>query len=197
VSRSFLYVSADRRDHLAKAVTRTADALIVDLEDAVAPARKQIARESLVDWLRTAQLTRPVWVRVNSGPLRLEDLTDLAPLPQIAGFCLAKASCVADVEEAAEVLAQRGSQALLAPILEDPGAVFDARAIAGASRVARLQLGEADLRAATAITTGPDEVEMLWARSQVVFASAAAGIGSPLGPVSTNFTDLAALANTT
>ena len=57
----------------------------------------------------------------------------------------------------------------------------------------RLQVGEADLKADTGIEPGDDERELLWVRSQVVLASAAAGIDPPVGPVSTNFRDLDAL----
>ena len=86
----------------------------------------------------------------------------------------------------------------IAPILEDAGAVLAALDIAGASpRVARLQLGEADLCAATGIAPGPDESELLWARSQVVLASAAAGIDPPLGSVSTNYRNLDRLREST
>jgi len=76
--------------------------------------------------------------------------------------------------------------------------VLDARAIASASpRVRRLQVGEADLRADIGVTLGDDERELLTVRSMVVLASAAAGIEPPVGPVSTQFTDLDALRDST
>ncbi|GGT88330.1 aldolase/citrate lyase family protein [Actinomadura citrea] len=60
-----------------------------------------------------------------------------------------------------------------------------------------MQLGEADLAADLGVTPGPDESELLWARSQVMAASAAAGLPPPLGPVSTQFRDLGAFRTTT
>jgi citrate lyase subunit beta / citryl-CoA lyase len=192
--RSYLYVPADRPDRIAGAFGRGADALILDLEDAVAADRKQAARDYLADWLPGAQA--PVWIRINSGEHGLADERALAALPNVAGFCLPKAS-VPQVTAAARVLAESRSGAQLAPLLEDAAAVLDARAIAALPRVVRLQIGEADLRAQLGLLPGPDERELLTIRSQVVLASAAAGIGPPLGPVSVNFTDLDAFAVST
>jgi len=192
--RSYLYVPADRPDRIAGAFGRGADALILDLEDAVAAGRKHAARDFLAGWLPCAQA--PVWIRVNAGEHGLADAQALAALPNVAGFCLPKAS-VAQVTAVAEVLAETGSYAQLAPLLEDAAAVLDARAIAALPRVVRLQIGEADLGAQLGLRPGPDERELLAIRSQVVLASAAARIGPPLGPVSVNFTDLDAFAEST
>jgi citrate lyase subunit beta/citryl-CoA lyase len=85
----------------------------------------------------------------------------------------------------------------IVPLLETASALFDALPIARSPRVARLQLGEADLAADLGVTPGPDGRELWWARSQVVAASAAAGIDAPVAPVSTNFTDLDGLREST
>ena len=193
-TRSYLYVPADRRDRLVRAFERGADALIVDLEDSVATDAKISAREFLASWLPGA--AAPVWIRVNAAAAGVADVQALAAGPNIAGFCLAKAS-VEQVESVSAVLDQVGSSATLCPLLEDAAAVLDARAIAAGPRVVRLQLGEADLRAQLGISVGPDEREMLAIRSQVVLASAAAGLEPPLAPVSTVFTDLEAFAANT
>ena len=98
-------------DKLAKAAGRGADALIVDLEDAVPLAMKDDARAAVVAWLRAGPPTLPVWVRVNQGPARDPDLRALAGLsgldgvPALAGVVLAKALDAADVASAAAVLA--------------------------------------------------------------------------------------------
>ncbi len=83
------------------------------------------------------------------------------------------------------------------PLLESAAAVLSAKEIAGAPRVRRLQVGEADLRADVGIETGPDERELLYARSHVVLASRAAGIAPPIAPVSTQFRDLEAFGEST
>jgi citrate lyase subunit beta / citryl-CoA lyase len=192
--RSYLYVPADRQDRIAGAFGRGADALILDLEDSVARPRKQPARDYLAGWLPNAPA--PVWVRVNAGEPGMQDVRALASSPGIIGFCVAKASA-AQVLAVVRVLAEAGSPAALAPVIEDAAAVLDARAIASLPRVTRLQLGEADLRAQLGIRPGADEHELLAIRSHLVLASAAAGIAAPTAPASVNFTDLAAFAAST
>lgn len=205
MARSHLYVPGDRDDLLAKALGRGADALIVDLEDAVAPAAKDAARVTVAAFVAQG---RPVgspaiWVRLNSGEDALTDL-DAVVAPGLAGVCVAKAENAAEIEAVAarlEVLeAAHGvptGAIAICPLLESANAVLDALAIARAPRVARLQVGEADLSAELGVDLGADERELLWARSQVVLASSAAGIDAPVGPVSTNFRDLEALRRST
>lgn len=202
-ARSHLYVPGDRPDVLAKALGRGADALIVDLEDAVAVSAKDSARAAVAEWLAglPAAADNPVevWVRVNPGQAALVDVEAVA-VPALAGICLAKAESAAEVAAVAGLLdrleAERSIAAGsigIAPLLESAAAVLRAAEIAQAPRVRRLQVGEADLKADTGIEPGDDERELLWVRSQVVLASAAAGIDPPVGPVSTNFRDLDAL----
>lgn len=207
-ARSYLYVPGDRPDVLAKAPGRGADALIVDLEDAVAPSAKDAARATVADWL-AARGPEPsdqveVWVRVNGDGLAPADIAAVAA-PGVRGFCLAKTESADDVRAAAAACTQaeavlglaEGSYAL-APLLESAASVLDARTIAAASpRVSRLQVGEADLRAELGVTLGDDERELLHVRSAVVLASVAAGIEPPVGPVSTNFRDLDVLREST
>ncbi|GLX00958.1 CoA ester lyase [Microtetraspora sp. NBRC 16547] len=198
-ARSHLYVPGDAPEKLAKALGRGADALIVDLEDAVPPAGKDAAREAVAGWLRTAD-PGPVeiWVRVNPGDLRAADVRAVAAVPALAGLVLAKVETADELAETDALLTSLGADTLpVVPLLESAAAVLRAPEIAAAPRVARLQVGEADLRADTGITLGPDERELLWVRSQVVLASAAAGIDPPVAPVSTDFRDLDALREST
>ncbi|MDG6103651.1 CoA ester lyase [Dactylosporangium aurantiacum] len=199
--RSYLYVPGDAPQKLDKALHRGADALIVDLEDAVPAAGKDRARALVAEWLGALPATgRPaVWVRVNTGPAGEADARAVAG-PNLAGVCLAKADSPAQVAALGVALAGAeeacglpvGTIAVV-PLLESAAAVLAAPAIARAPRVARLQIGEADLRAELGVTLGPDERELLFVRSQVVLAAAAAGIAPPVAPVSTDYRDLAAL----
>ncbi|MCC5577311.1 CoA ester lyase [Microtetraspora sp. AC03309] len=198
-ARSHLYVPGDAPEKLAKALTRGADALIVDLEDAVPAAGKDAAREAVAGWLRTAD-PGPVeiWVRVNPGDLREADVRAVATAPALTGLVLAKVETAEELADVDALLTSLGADRLpVVPLLESAAAVLRAPRIAAAPRVARLQVGEADLRADAGITLGPDERELLWVRSQVVLASAAAGIDPPVGPVSTDFRDLDALRDST
>lgn len=188
IERSALYVPGDQPAKLARALDRGADALIIDLEDAVAPGRKDIARQVVAAWLDQASPGRTaIWVRVNPGQPRQAEVRALAAAPALTGFCLAKTQDAADVGDVDKVLTSLGSQARLSPILESASAVLSAREIAASPRVARLQIGEADLRAELGVIPGPGEHEMSWIRSCVVLASAAAGIGAPIAPVAVEF----------
>ena len=192
LARSALYVPGDAPDKLGKALERGADEVIVDLEDAVAPANKDEARETVRVWLHDLPVLDGVgvWVRVNAGALRDADVRAIAGAPALTGVMVAKAETPEELVDLDRLLGSLGSTASVVPLLESASAVLRALEIARAPRVQRLQIGEADLRADIGVTTGPDERELLFVRSQVVLASAAAGIAPPIAPVSTNFRDL-------
>ena len=134
-----------------------------------------------------------VWVRVNAGAEREADVRAVAG-PGLTGLVAAKTETVRELDELDALLTSLGSSAGVVPLLESAAAVLSAKEIAGAPRVRRLQVGEADLRADVGIETGPDERELLYARSHVVLASRAAGVAPPIAPVSTQFRDLPAFA---
>ncbi|MGW3616212.1 HpcH/HpaI aldolase/citrate lyase family protein [Micromonospora arida] len=201
--RSYLYVPGDAPDKLAKAAGRGADAVIVDLEDAVPQAGKDAARSAVAAFLRSAPPGVAWWVRINPGRLGHVDAATVVG-PGLAGLCVAKAESAAELVALDEVLGAAESAAgspvgttPVVPLLESAAAVVAVLDIARAPRVRRLQLGEADLRADLGVTLGPDERELLFVRSQVVLASAAVGIEPPVGPVSTDFRDLVALREST
>jgi citrate lyase subunit beta / citryl-CoA lyase len=198
--RSYLYVPGDAPQKLDKALTRGADALIVDLEDAVPAAGKSRARALVASWLAALPADRPaIWVRVNPGPTGEDDVRAITG-PNLAGVCLAKAGSAAEVAAFGATIAAAeeacglpvGAVAVV-PLLESAAAVLGALDIARAPRVVRLQIGEADLRAELGVTLGADERELLFVRSQIVLASAAAGIAPPVASVSTDYRDLPAL----
>ena len=206
--RSTLYVPGDQPEKLMKAVRRSADGVICDLEDAVAPANKHTARELVTEFIRSQPATGPaLLVRINWGDLGIEDLRTLIPGcgSKISAVYVPKVSTVDElVRVDAELNAleqgsglERGSIIVVA-LLETARGILDARHIAEAPRVRRLAIGEADLSADLGIElTAGDEREMLTARAAVVLASAAAGIEPPIGPVSTDFRDLDALRHST
>lgn len=196
--RSYLYVPGDQPDKLAKAAERGADAIIIDLEDGVAPEAKDRARREASLWL-TGRKTgeRPaVWVRVNHDDRMADDVMAVIA-PGLSGICLPKVDTPERVEALDEVLqaAEREigmTRATLGvvPLIETPGGLLDAKAIAGAGRVRHLALGEADLCASLGVDPSPDHRELWSIRTQIVVVSAAAAIGPPTGPISTDFKDL-------
>ncbi|MEU6537052.1 CoA ester lyase [Streptomyces sp. NPDC047000] len=194
--RSALYVPGDRPEMLAKALDRGADGIIVDLEDGVAPDAKDQARATAAQWLAglpaAGRSPRPeIWVRINPGPPGLADARAVA-LPQVTGLIVAKTETAGDLAAVASAL-RAAPWIALCPLLESAAALLSAPLLARGPRVTRMQLGEADLCADTGIEPGPDGTELLWARSQLVLACAAAGLERPLAPVSTDFRDLGAL----
>ena len=200
--RSYLYVPADRPEMLARAAGRGADALIIDLEDAVAAGQKESARRALAQWL-TGQpdLRCELWIRINPGAAR-RDITD-AVVRHVTGVVIPKAEpqTVAEVhavlsacEDAAGVTVGR-TQTL--PLIESARGLQSAAETAATPRVARLGFGEADLAADLGMAPGPRGDEFTSLRVQIVVASAAASIGAPVGPAATDYRDLAALRDST
>lgn len=190
-ARSALYVPGDAADKLARALERGADELIIDLEDAVPPHRKDLARAITAEWLAGLEPTATaIWVRTNPGDAFALDLDAILPAAAVTGLVLAKTQSRRDVARAAHALDRAGSTGRLMPLLESAVAIAAAESIATGSRVDRLQVGEADLAADLGITSSPDELELMFARSTVVHASAAAAIAAPIGPVSVELRDL-------
>ncbi|MDQ0323356.1 citrate lyase subunit beta/citryl-CoA lyase [Pararhizobium capsulatum DSM 1112] len=151
--RSLLYVPASSERFIAKAHERGADAIILDLEDSVVPAEKQAARERLLDAVPMAGRNgAKVFVRINSEP-GLQKADALAACQAGAfGLYIAKtqspdqlhilASHVEPIER------QIGRDEIsFVPLLEDAGAVLEARAIARFRRVVGLATGGEDLAA--------------------------------------------------
>jgi citrate lyase beta subunit len=88
-ARSYLFVPATRPERIAKALASGADAVIVDLEDAVAPDAKDAARAALANVLDPAQ---PVIVRINAPNTRwFEEDLRLCKSPGVGAIMLPKA----------------------------------------------------------------------------------------------------------
>src|SRR5690348_2944859 len=106
VLRSLLFVPGHRRDMIPKAAASGADAIIIDLEDAVAPAEKPAARQAAADALEGALASSSprlaVFVRLNSLGSGLVD-ADLfgAARPRLDGVCLPKCEGPPDVQATA------------------------------------------------------------------------------------------------
>ncbi|MBF0658748.1 CoA ester lyase [Psychrobacter sp. NG25] len=98
-NKTWLFVPATRIDRVAKAFASGADAVIVDLEDAVAPESKADAREALQQYHDSAGY-QPIWVRVNKAGREefFKDIVLCQKMPNLAGVLLAKAEQVADIE---------------------------------------------------------------------------------------------------
>ena len=103
-TKTWLFVPATRIDRVEKAFASGADAVIVDLEDAVAQVDKAQARAALKDYYAAeieAKSYRPIWLRINkaSSAEFAKDLALCQQLPELAGVLLAKAEQAADIEK--------------------------------------------------------------------------------------------------
>jgi citrate lyase subunit beta/citryl-CoA lyase len=182
--RSLLFVPADRASRfLPNADASAADGLIFDLEDAVAEGNKEVARGQLLELLeRGPKPQHPFFVRVNSAPAdRLERDIAAAVRLQASGVILPKTKHVSDIRQTVALLQRAESQQSAEPLavlalLESPEAILNAQAIASAHpRVVGVGFGAEDLAADMGIRRTRGGVELLFARSQVVLAAAAAG----------------------
>jgi citrate lyase subunit beta/citryl-CoA lyase len=181
--RSYLFVPADRPERYAKALASGADAVIVDLEDAVAPSAKDRARALLADWL-AHDAAAPVIVRINAAdtPWFDDDLA-LVGAANVAAVMLPKA-------EGREDLARIPHPCLL-PLIETAAGVDALRELARAPKVERLVFGSIDLQADLGISG--DDQELLLFRSQLVLLSRLANLAPPVDGVCTAIDDAPAL----
>ncbi|WP_052397750.1 HpcH/HpaI aldolase/citrate lyase family protein [Streptomyces sp. NRRL F-5123] len=192
---TWLYAPGDRPEVVAKALRSGADVVLVDLEDAVPPGRKEYARAATAELLAEPAHGRvPVHVRVNAldGPLAGPDLAALAGLPGLGGLRLPKVGTPADVVRVARAVRAAGADAPpLYPLLESALGVENAFAIAGADPAVRgIALGEADLRADLGLT---GEEALTWPRVRTVVAARAAGLAPPAQSVHPDVRDLVGL----
>lgn len=183
--RSHLFVPADRPERYAKALASGADVVIVDLEDAVAPANKDAAREALAGWLAAENACAQVVVRVNGvdSPWFEADRALVARSPRVGAVMLPKA------DRRSPWAAFEGKPIL--PLVETAAGVDAATLIAGAAGVTRLAFGSIDLQLDLGIE-GDDDA-LLYFRSHIVLASRLASLPAPIEGVCTSIDDDQAL----
>jgi citrate lyase subunit beta/citryl-CoA lyase len=183
--RSLLYVPASSERFVAKAHERGADAIILDLEDAVAPQEKARARAALAEAVpAVGRNGATVFVRINAVAtgLALDD-ADAACRAGAFGLFVAKVQTPGDLAlvgerlDFAEHASPRERPVRLVPMLEDPAAVLDARVLAAASpRTFALVSGSEDM--ATAMGGEPTPEVLRLPKLLVHLAAKAAGLVS-------------------
>jgi citrate lyase subunit beta/citryl-CoA lyase len=191
IPRSYLFVPATRSDRIAKAVASGADAVIVDLEDAVAPADKTLAREALAGWFAAAPPDAAIYVRTNAADTRwfADDLALCRTAgKKLAGIVLPKA-------ERIEQLARAAAVAPVLPLIETAQGFAHLHKLAYANRVQRLLFGSIDFRVDLGI--GDEREGLLYFRSELVLQSRLAELPPPVDGVTTTFDDPAPLESDT
>ena len=177
MARSYLFAPGDNAKLLDRVFTAGADAVMLDLEDAVPPEAKDTARRMVAGVLADASQEVPAWVRVNSAR------TD---------WCAADLDAVADgahgiripkVESADDVawVAERAPGKPIICAIESARGVLAAQEIAGAPGVQYLAMGGVDLQQDLNTTGG--NMQTLYVRSHLVIVCRAAGIEPPIDSV--------------
>lgn len=191
--RTLLFVPGDRPSRIATACASPADAVAVDLEDAVAASAKVAARGTATAAITAAAPRAGLFLRVNplGGPWAGGDLAAVFPvLPRLAGLIVPKAedpdalrTLDRDLTAAERAAGLPAGRTALLPIVESAAGVLAAPALARCPRVATLVLGTLDLAADLGVSPTVQGRELLHARSHAVLATAAAGLPGPLdGP---------------
>lgn len=196
-ARSYLYVPGHREDRIHRALASEADAVIIDLEDAVPASAKELAR-STVRAVLAAGVTGEVWVRIGSTA----DIPDVVTqsltgiwVPKAEPALLTEIDGLLTAAESARGLTQ-GSVAVVA-LIETAAGVLHAEEVCRSPRVVRLGVGEADLAGELRLHPDDERTELFGIRLQLVLASAATRLDAPTGPVETNVRDEELLVRTT
>ncbi len=195
--RSFLFAPGNHARRVEKALSLDADAVILDLEDAVATAEKRATRDAVI-----GALARPrralLYVRVNALDTEF-CYGDLAAIvrPGLDGIILPKVESAAGLATADWLLAQlEREQGLvprsidLVPIIETARGLNQIDAIlAAGTRVKRIVFGAGDFTLDVNMAWSRDEAELAYARAKIVTASRAAGIEAPFDTVWVDLAD--------
>jgi len=172
--RSHLFVPGNRPERFAKAYASGADAVIIDLEDAVPPGEKASARANAAAWVSAEH---PVLIRVNGvGTEWFRDDIAMCTLSGVAGVVLPKAERVEDIESIAKPVL---------PIIETARGFWNVSALAHSPNVQRLMFGSIDFQLDLGIN-GEGE-ELLYFRSRLVLVSRIAGLPAPVDGITAVF----------
>ncbi len=194
--RSRLYIPGTMPKFMLNAGIHRPDAIILDLEDSVAPPEKTSARFIVRNALRTLDFfgTEPM-VRINQGELGLLDLEAIVPQP-VHVILIPKTETADQVRQIDAKIVDisrrctRKKPVFLMPILESAQGVVNAPAIARANEnIVALAIGLEDYTADLGVPRTPEGRESLFARSMVVNAARSAGLQA-IGTVFSDVVDL-------
>ena len=194
-TKTWLFVPATRIDRVEKAFASGADAVIVDLEDAVAQADKAQARAALKAYYAAeheAQSYRPFWLRINqaSSAEFAKDLALCQQLPKLAGVLLAKAEQAADIEK----VNQETGLPVIA-VIENAIGLYRADEIAEAHGMVAFSYGFLDLCNDLQVQVGTASADIIanQIRYQLILTSKVHQLLAPIDSVYADFDDSAGL----
>ncbi len=194
LARTFLFVPADRPERYARALAAGPGAVIVDLEDAVAPDSKAQARTALAGGFAAlaAEDRRRILVRVNAfaTPWHADDrvLAERLCAQGLGGVMFPKAENAADLAPMVQAV---GPSGILVPLIESVRGLDAIDVLAAAPRVLRLAFGHLDFQVDLGLSCDPDELELTSVRLALVMASRRADLAPPIDGVSVAWKDTA------
>lgn len=186
--RSVLYTPGDKPEMMRKSLTTDADAVVFDLEDAVAPSEKSSARETTSEMLAETDTETEVGVRINTldtgGAVDVQAIAggdtdpDMIALPMVES--------VQETVKLGALLEAAESDALVTAIVETARGLVNTPEIAESEYVDVLGLGAEDLAAQLGTTRTARGDEIMYSRQQIVTAAAYGDVSS----LDTVFTDI-------
>ena len=206
-ARSWLFAPGDSEKKMQKAMEGPADIVLYDLEDAVSPENKPLARQLIHDFIKANPAQRQrLWVRINpfDGPYTLSDLAAIMPAHP-GGIMLPKVYGRADVEKLDHCLSalevangiEEGTTPVIVLVTETAEGMFHTGDYKGAPRVVALTWGAEDLADSIGASSNrnPDgsySFTYELARSLTVLGAATAGV-TAIETISADYQDLEAL----
>ena len=181
--RSYLFAPGHNAKLLSKVFDAGADAVMLDLEDAVPPHHKETARAMVADVLAE----REGWVRINAVRTRVCE----ADLDAVADLAVGIRVPKVESAEDAQWVADRAPGTALICAIESARGVLAAAEISTVEGVRHLSVGGVDLR--RGLNAGDGNLQTLYVRSHLVVVSRAAGLEAPIDSVYPRLDDEAGL----
>ncbi|MEX6701598.1 CoA ester lyase [Peribacillus frigoritolerans] len=197
ITRTWMFIPGSDEKKLKKVQQLCADVFIYDLEDAVSPEGKKDARDLVRKYIKANQ-EKENYIRINGfhTPYFYDDLLDLIDLG-LTGIVLPKVETKEEIRSLDHLLVERESkrnlnkgQIKIVPLIESALGLYNSFEIASASqRVQQLAFGSMDYAFDINATITKNAHELLYARSQLVVTSRAAGVGPPIDTVFVDIKD--------
>jgi citrate lyase subunit beta/citryl-CoA lyase/(S)-citramalyl-CoA lyase len=186
-TKTWLFVPATRMDRVAKAFASGADAVIVDLEDAVAPEEKKKSRKALQEYY-DSQDYHPIWVRINQAASAdfEEDLKICQQMPNLAGVILPKAQQASDIE-----YVHNSTGLSVIALVENAIGLYQIDSMAKASGLVAFSYGFLDLCNDLQVQVGTAAADIIanQIRYQLLLTSKVHQLFAPIDSVYTDFND--------
>jgi citrate lyase subunit beta / citryl-CoA lyase len=193
-SSNFLFVPGTRPERFSKALDSGANAVVLDLEDAVPEDEKEEARNAIrAAWPHfTHEQKQRLVIRTNAPGTRFYS-ADLILAQELDVTCILipKSQSNDEVNGAALILPNTA----IIPMIETALGLDNLREIANANQVIRLALGNLDLQADLGMVCDRDETELQTARYQIVLASRLAQLAPPIDGVTPSTDDIDRISN--